>query len=227
MIFNICFLVKTAMDLLFLDFHFWPPLLLSLLFYFFTVFSHSICSDKSFAQQDGSNRYCNICDQPQVLRAKHCDICQRCVHKYDHHCKLMEVCIGEFNHKYYLSFLVLFVVSQLIVDCQALKVIGDEVSLDQKGIEHRTWKYYVLCLQLCVYGLGLVGMCIFLVVRHLRLVAQNSTTWEENRRNDITYMRNVPSETRYPFSKGVLSNFKKAFTANRSNPTLWRLPLYR
>ena len=42
----------------------------------------------------------------------------------------MEVCIGEFNHKYYIGFLISYIVSQVLVNMEALVVIKDEVQLD-------------------------------------------------------------------------------------------------
>lgn len=192
MIFNLCFLLKTSVDLSFLPLRAWPSLLLSLVFYLLTVHFNSLCTNPELTKTYGNNRKCQVCNHPQILRMKHCALCNQCIHKYDHHCKLMEVCIGEFNHKYYIVFLACYIVGQLSVSWEAATRIGDHIWLDEDGIERADGWYYLLALQLCLYGLVVPLFCCFLLYRHLRLVATNSTTWEEGRRKDITYLQRLP-----------------------------------
>ena len=227
MIFNLCFLAKTLIDLAFLEIKWWLPLLLSLLFYFLSVRCDSTCIENEGNLSYSDNRKCKVCNHFQILRMKHCEICQKCIHKYDHHCKLMEVCIGEFNHKYYICFLISYIVSQLIMNWQVLSRIGDHLWLDENGIERRDCWYFVMVLQLCLYGLILPLFCSFLLARHIGLILHNSTTWEEGRRSEITYLKELPDtkDFQYPFSRGWRHNLKHALLASRNRIEMWRLPM--
>lgn len=40
---------------------------------------------------------------------------------------------------------------------------------------------------------------------HTFLILSNQTTWEHNKRNDISYTRKLPKGF-YPFSKGIFRN---------------------
>ena len=178
MIFNLCFLLKTIIDLYFLPLYLWPSSLTALIFYLLAIGFNSVSTNPELGTGYSNNRRCAVCSQYQILRMKHCEICNRCVHKYDHHCKLMEVCIGEFNHKYYLGFLLSYVLAQLAVDWRALHSIGGHLWPDENGIERVDGWYYLLVLQLCLYGLVVPLFCCFLLYRHAKLVKNGSTTWE-------------------------------------------------
>jgi len=45
---------------------------------------------------------------------------------------------------------------------------------------------------------------------HSYLICTNQTTWEQNKRDRITYIKDYPKNI-YPFSEGVIKNIKMVF----------------
>ena len=52
---------------------------------------------------------CVYCENLRPENAAHCNFCHRCVEKFDHHCNFVNNCLGYRNHKYFLIFLIFFV----------------------------------------------------------------------------------------------------------------------
>jgi hypothetical protein len=83
--------------------------------------------------------------------------------------------------------------------------------------------YYLLVLNM-FFGLAASILCMVLLIKHVRLVNHNSTTWEEAKRDKIEYLKRVPKSVLYPFDEGTKENIKYLFRADRAHPREWRLP---
>ncbi|KAH9603933.1 hypothetical protein KSS87_018017 [Heliosperma pusillum] len=55
--------------------------------------------------------FCHYCSQPKPPRAHHCSTCGMCVLDMDHHCPFIGNCVGAANHRYFVSFLIVAVIS--------------------------------------------------------------------------------------------------------------------
>jgi hypothetical protein len=58
---------------------------------------------------------CAYCQNKKKKTDRHCHICERCVkvkiiQQYDHHCKWLNNCIGKGNIKYFIGFLIFFLI---------------------------------------------------------------------------------------------------------------------
>lgn len=101
---------------------------------------------------------CSECGCRRWIRMKHCYRCRKCVHKYDHHCLFLDMCIGEFNQKYYILFLWTYLCNLLAVSQEILSWLPPEVTVDERGIEHISWRYfwYALTMIACLFNLTLI-----------------------------------------------------------------------
>ena len=56
------------------------------------------------------NRDCEFCSKKKFERTSHCKICEKCVLRRDHHCTWLGNCVGYSNTRYFVNFLVWFLV---------------------------------------------------------------------------------------------------------------------
>eukprot|EP00117_Sycon_ciliatum_P002079 scpid60641/ scgid3503/ Palmitoyltransferase ZDHHC17; Huntingtin-interacting protein 14; Zinc finger DHHC domain-containing protein 17 len=66
---------------------------------------------------DGGNielELCQTCFIKKPLRSKHCVYCDKCVSCFDHHCPFIMNCVGERNHRYFVQFLAVLGLINLI-----------------------------------------------------------------------------------------------------------------
>lgn len=51
---------------------------------------------------NGGNRYCDICMIIKPPRCHHCSSCNRCILKMDHHCPWFNACVGYQTYKFFI-----------------------------------------------------------------------------------------------------------------------------
>ncbi|KAJ3433253.1 palmitoyltransferase zdhhc12-related [Anaeramoeba flamelloides] len=142
---------------------------------------------------------CTECQLTQPLRTKHCQICNSCVRRYDHHCYWIGNCVGERNHLYFLLFLIfetIFLFWETVV-CGT----GFRKSNGIGNWFYRNTISLILMFMLCIYDLCVSMMSI----GHSALAIKNTTTWETDRRERITYLKDLPFGFN-PFDYGILKN---------------------
>ena len=64
-----------------------------------------------------SGKYCLACGHYKPPRAHHCSKCQICVDRMDHHCVWLRACVGFANHRYFIQFLIYYVLLSLVQLC--------------------------------------------------------------------------------------------------------------
>jgi len=55
----------------------------------------------------------NLCTFDQIIKTEtsfHCMYCGRCVEYFDHHCPFINNCLGYRNHKYFLVFIIAYLI---------------------------------------------------------------------------------------------------------------------
>lgn len=57
---------------------------------------------------------CEFCHKKKFERSSHCKICEICVVRRDHHCTWLGNCVGFNNTRYFVNFLIWFLVNILL-----------------------------------------------------------------------------------------------------------------
>lgn len=105
-------------------------------------------------------RYCKTCCIYRPLRASHCSECDNCVEVFDHHCPFVGNCVGKRNFKYFLSFIILVLVSMISAFIPTMFVIYHDQS-QQKSNKFFKVISYVIGIILALFILFVAGLIIF------------------------------------------------------------------
>uniref|UniRef100_A0A4W3IRS7 Palmitoyltransferase n=1 Tax=Callorhinchus milii TaxID=7868 RepID=A0A4W3IRS7_CALMI len=144
-------------------------------------------------------RRCGYCLIQQPMRAKHCHTCQHCVRRYDHHCPWIENCVGERNHRLFVLYLAL----QLFILLWGFHIAWSGFS------PAITWNDWLRLNAFLLMAFVLISVCLavvlLLLVSHLYLVSNNTTTWEFMSRHRISYLKHCSTEEN-PFDQGIVKN---------------------
>jgi hypothetical protein len=140
--------------------------------------------------------------------------------------------VGELNHRGFWAFLAFqtWVNGAGMIEVQSSPKTQFINSLDyhyeidhQSGHETYRRPYYLL------FALAFVALCFLifttiLLVYHTTLLCIGSTTWEQTKRESITYLKAYP---RYynPFNQGTMRNLQAAF-CHGNVLRQWELPTY-
>lgn len=57
---------------------------------------------------------CPYCILKKHKQTKHCFLCKKCVKHFDHHCIWLNNCIGKFNYKFFIVFLAILAISNML-----------------------------------------------------------------------------------------------------------------
>lgn len=158
-------------------------------------------SSEDYEQVGIDLRHCEVCNIEQPLRTKHCRICQRCIPTYDHHCGFMGVCVGERNR---FPFMI-FSVASFIFFFHSFFGLWSGFA-ESSGVLDFILKNAILLAAILVsfFALFLTSMLAF---SHVYNISSNTTMWEFDRPERITYLKDQPLGYR-PFSLGLIRNWK-------------------
>ena len=198
----------------------WVPLpLLTFLTIFFYM---KVCEGPGFAEKNSDqnsnsgNFFCGECKSYPPLRSGHCKQCKRCILRRDHHCPWMGTCIGLENHFNFIIY--------LIFECFCLYYFASNaIPAALKDSDLFTWLYSSFQCAI-VGGLSILGIIqpIILIPIHIYFALMNKTTWEQARRNRISYFEKW-NFSYSPFSKGIFNNLIEFVTMKRKRP-LYTIP---
>lgn len=73
--------------------------------------------NSSLGRDIASGRFCLPCGHFKPPRAHHCSKCKTCVDRMDHHCVWLKACIGFGNHKYFIHFLIYYILLSFVQLC--------------------------------------------------------------------------------------------------------------
>jgi palmitoyltransferase len=158
-------------------------------------------------RDDPSTRHCDVCNIDQPVRTKHCSTCNRCVDRYDHHCSFIGVCVGAKNNHMFWIYLVVQTICVIFVQMMNIPNFHRPPQESTKN-----WFWYnlpFLYLSFILFGIFLLPS--LMLFYHTFLMLTNSTTWEQTRRRQITYLKDLPRDLN-PFDLGWVNNVKQFFT---------------
>ena len=161
--------------------------------------------------------FCKICQIHCPVRAGHCNVCGKCVIRRDHHCPWSGVCVGRDNHLYFYLWMVCELSVMLPVTASLVRYLvvpkpPREWLSDNGGT--------LLVLIFCGFD---VLMTSWLVIGQTLMILNNMTVWEASRRQQITYLKDLPLTMR-PFDKGLFGNIAE-FVTMAATKKEWELPV--
>lgn len=154
-------------------------------------------------------KFCEHCSQWKPPRTHHCRICGMCIHRVmarqmDHHCQWVNNCVAIKTHKFFLLFLLYFVIAG-VVGSGAMAFVALGYFLGKKIF----WVYLLGAGVGAVAGTFFSLMCLALLCEQLLNTARNQVQLEE-------WQGATPS------SGSLLQNLEAVFGTNR---WAWLLPL--
>jgi hypothetical protein len=167
-------------------------------------------------------RYCSICQHYKPPRTHHCKICNRCVLKMDHHCPWLNNCIGFFNQKYYLLFLLYFVLHSIFASIifgtwiyeiyhQSFKATHEIKKEEIAEEENLHLKLSMVAISI-TYLLISTSAMLTILSKQIPLVLQNLTSieiWEKYWAEQDCHILGL--KYNYPWNLGYFENLKEVF----------------
>ena len=154
-------------------------------------------------------QFCEHCNQWKPPRTHHCRICGMCIHRVsikqmDHHCQWINNCVAIKTHKFFLLFLLYFVVAGLMGSGAMAYV-----SLGYFTGREISWVYLAIDSIGAVLGTFFSLVCLVLLCEQLLNTSRNQVQLEE-------WQGLTPS------SGSLLHNLETVFGTNR---WAWLLPI--
>lgn len=113
-------------------------------------------------------KYCKTCQIWRPPRSYHCPTCQCCISLHDHHCIWVNNCIGQRNYRFFISFLLDCVITDIIlIICSSIHIYR----------ERNTHLPPVSVLLIIFSGLT-IWYPLLLFVYHLLMTSTQQTTRE-------------------------------------------------
>jgi len=101
----------------------------------------------------------NVCVYDELLKSEtslHCQICNKCVELFDHHCPFINNCLGNRNHKYFLLFLLSYVIFLITLMIEAIRHIS-EIYLLSDSFTIKDFMWPSILIMLLVLNAPVVG----------------------------------------------------------------------
>eukprot|EP00117_Sycon_ciliatum_P030798 scpid50286/ scgid3503/ Palmitoyltransferase ZDHHC17; Huntingtin-interacting protein 14; Zinc finger DHHC domain-containing protein 17 len=168
---------------------------------------------------DGGNielELCQTCFIKKPLRSKHCVYCDKCVSCFDHHCPFIMNCVGERNHRYFVQFLAVLGLINLIfmygayryysLSCVTVKS-GAPMVVNLSAIGTCSPWVFTLSLQSILYTLWIFA----LLASQLYQISRGFTTNEYINRARYDHFNLKTGQPAKPFHRGILQNFVNFF----------------
>ncbi|KAH7650284.1 DHHC family palmitoyl transferase [Cryptosporidium bovis] len=163
-------------------------------------------------------KYCDTCGIIRPPRSVHCNVCDSCIDRFDHHCPWVGTCIGSGNYRYFIMFLILLFISEILF------IVGSSWMVNHFFLQARndlklgdSTKIFVHTMENAGGPAVVIGFSSFtilfsasLIILHCYTAIFNKTTYEQIKR---TY-----SEISNPWSSGILRNIRQVFM-NQPLPT--------
>ena len=163
-----------------------------------------------YSSQDGLF-FCTKCNHYCPIRAIHCDQCHKCVYRKDHHCPFLDTCVGMGNHLFFIIFLTILFVYDVLTIYIFSSSLMDRIDIIE-------WVLFSLPCDVSFFG-SMISIIqpTFLVPIHLYLAFFNVTTWEYIKNRSASYLSSW-TRTLSPFSKGIKNNIKEFITMHKTHP---------
>ncbi|KCZ79373.1 hypothetical protein H312_03242 [Anncaliia algerae PRA339] len=152
-----------------------------------------------YNRYDNEFRFCKVCKIIMNKRVNHCYKCDACIKRRDYHSILIDMCINQDNLPYFMRFLVLSSLFNLITLMINLNRLS--VSLSEKISERVN---YNLTMLFALQNLFLFNFFMYLFKFHLKLILYNLTTEEYLHIQETSSRKYLLTDN--PYNRGKIRN---------------------
>ena len=147
-------------------------------------------------------KFCSSCGIIRPNRSTHCSDCNNCVERLDHHCLWIGNCTGKRNYLYFFIFLILLNILYIlfIIFCIAHIIMSVNENKKNKSVAE-SFCEIIISLYIIIYCFIIMWFIIALLIYHLKLIFNNTTTKEELRN---AFKNNQGN----PYKRNTLTNIK-------------------
>ena len=182
-------------------------------------FVEPLDQDQLAALQAQNPAWCYTCNVYKPIRTKHCQYCGKCRPEFDHHCPTIANCVAEGNRRYFMGYLLVLWVAEMVWMNLAV-VFWKRVVAGRHHQHHASAVSFVsVLLEIpflasqwpgTLYTQFLILLIFsgttFLALRQLFVVAANLTINEFMVRKRYDYLRDQEGKYSNPFDHGVVKN---------------------